>query len=472
MMSLTLAEALCPGIYNEPFDPVRDYTALYKLAVWCLRYSPLVGLDAELLSARDRNELATLSGMHYGIIIDLSGTERLHGSPHDTAREIWKLFRKQARIGVAPTIGAAWALSRYSDSHCIVVSSRDTLSHALSPLPTIALRISSQSAKALADVGIDTIGDLLTLPHHALSARFGKEILSRVRQAFGDHEERLRAVEPPTSFERKKIFEPPLTHRRAIVIAIEYIFRDLLAELSTQQIEAGYFALSIADTSNATTRKEFPLASATNNTKHLLEIIEPIIDSMRFCGEIREISLRAHSLIRAATEQRSFARRGQDPVDTARSRAELLNTVTLRVGKDRVLRASLHESYIPERSFSYTSLLSAENEKAPQPSVKEPYAPYNIRERPPTLFTTPEPIHTIAMLPDKPPSRIQWRGKQLSIISGNGPERIAPEWWRAPLQHDPFAGRDYFTIQDSAGRWLWVFRETSSQRWFIHGVWA
>lgn len=472
MMSLALAEALCPGLYNEPFDPVRDYAALYKLAVWCLRYSPLVGLDAELLSARDRNELATLSSLHYGIIIDLSGTERLHGSPHDAAREIWKLFRKQARIGVAPTIGAAWALSRYSDSHCIVVSSRDTLSHALSPLPTIALRISSQSAKALADVGIDTIGDLLTLPHHALSVRFGKELLSRVRQAFGDHEERLRAVEPPTSFERNKIFEPPLIHRRAIVIAIEHIFKDLLTELSSQHVEAGYFTLSIADTSHAITRKEFPLASATNNTKHLIEIIEPIIDSMRFCGEIREINLRAHSLIRATTEQRSFAARAQDPIDIARSRSELLNTVTLRIGKERVLRTSLHDSYIPERSFSYTSVLSAENRKPFQPSVKEPSAPYNIRERPPTLFTTPEPIHTIAMLPDKPPSRVQWRGEQLTIISGNGPERIAPEWWRAPLQHDPFVGRDYFTIQDSAGRWLWIFREASSQRWFIHGVWT
>jgi protein ImuB len=75
------------------------------------------------------------------------------------------------------------------------------------------------------------------------------------------------------------------------------------------------------------------------------------------------------------------------------------------------------------------------------------------------------------MLPDKPPSRIQWRGKHLSIISGTGPERIAPEWWRTHLHNDSFVGRDYFTIQDDAGRWLWVFRETRTQRWFVHGVW-
>jgi protein ImuB len=471
MMSLALAEALCPSMYNEPFDPLRDYDALYKLAVWCLRYSPLVGLDVELHAARDKNELETLSSLHYGIIIDLSGTERLHGSPWNIATALWKLFRQQARIGVAPTIGGAWALSRYAESPRSVVLSPTELPEALAPLPTLALRISSQSAAALSDVGIDTIGELLTLPKHALSERFGKALLSRLHQAVGDHEERLRVVEPPASYERNKIFEPPLIHRRAIVIAIEHIFKDLIAELSARQIGAGYFSLSISDTSAATTHKEFPLASATNNVKHLLEILEPIIDSMRFCGEIREIHLRAHSLARTTTQQRSFTEQKHDSTDIARSRAELLNNVTLRIGKDRVVRAVIHDSFIPERSFSYTSVVQARHDDNSQRAVMEPRSPYNLRERPPTLFSTPEPIHTLAMLPDKPPSRIQWRGKHLSIISGTGPERIAPEWWRTHLQNDSFAGRDYFTIQDDAGRWLWVFRETSSQRWFVHGVW-
>jgi protein ImuB len=458
-------------MYNEPFDPLRDYDALYKLAVWCLRYSPLVGLDVELHAARDKNELETLSSLHYGIIIDLSGTERLHGSPWNIATALWKLFRQQARIGVAPTIGGAWALSRYAQSPLAVVLSPSELPDALAQLSTLALRISPQSAAALSDVGIDTIGELLTIPKHALSERFGKALLSRLHQALGDHEERLRVVEPPASYERRKIFEPPLIHRRAIVMAIEHIFKDLIVELSARQIGAGYFSLSISDTSAATTNKELPLASATNDMKHLFEILEPIIDSMRFCGEIREIHLRAHSLARTTTQQRSFTEQKHDSTDIARSRAELLNNFTLRIGKDRVLRAVIHDSFIPERSFSYTSIVQAQHDSNSQRAVMEPRSPYNLRERPPTLFTTPEPIHTLAMLPDKPPSRIQWRGKHLSIISGTGPERIAPEWWRTHLQSNSFAGRDYFTIQDEAGRWLWVFRETSSQRWFVHGVW-
>lgn len=470
-MSLALAEALCPGIYNEPFDAIRDYTALYTLAVWCLRYSPLVGLDSELHTAHGKGELNSLSSLHYGIIIDLSGTERLHGPSRNVATTLWKLFRQQARIAVAPTIGSAWALSRYAESPLVVALSPSELPDALAPLSTLALRITPQSAAALSDVGIDTIGELLTLPKHALSARFGKALLSRLHQALGEHEERLRVVEPPTSYERRKIFEPPLIHRRAIVVAIEHIFKDLIAELSARQIEAGYFSLSISDTAAATTHKEFPLASATNSMKHLLEILEPIIDSMRFCGEIREIYLRAHSLTRSTTQQRSFTAHQHESTDIARSHSELLNSVSLRIGKERVVRAVVHDSFIPERCFSYNSITERTTSDSSQRAVMEPRSPYNLRERPPTLLATPEPINTLAMLPDKPPSRIQWRGKHLSIISGAGPERIAPEWWRTHLHNDSFVGRDYFTIQDDAGRWLWVFREASSQRWFVHGVW-
>jgi protein ImuB len=84
------------------------------------------------------------------------------------------------------------------------------------------------------------------------------------------------------------------------------------------------------------------------------------------------------------------------------------------------------------------------------------------------------------MLPDKPPSWISWRGERLNIVSGFGPERIAPEWWHGNLSEQKaldlkLAERDYFTLQDNQGRWLWVFRANlndTSQNWFIHGVWT
>jgi protein ImuB len=76
------------------------------------------------------------------------------------------------------------------------------------------------------------------------------------------------------------------------------------------------------------------------------------------------------------------------------------------------------------------------------------------------------------MLPDKPPSFIQWRGKKLKILTGIGPERISPEWWGGTLAKETGVTRDYFKVQDECGRWLWVFRDQSTHTWFLHGMWV
>ena len=46
-----------------------------------------------------------------------------------------------------------------------------------------------------------------------------------------------------------------------------------------------------------------------------------------------------------------------------------------------------------------------------------------------------------------------------------GPERISGEWWRG---HDKT--RDYFDVEDEAGRRFWVFRVNETNRWYLHGT--
>jgi protein ImuB len=56
-----------------------------------------------------------------------------------------------------------------------------------------------------------------------------------------------------------------------------------------------------------------------------------------------------------------------------------------------------------------------------------------------------------------------------------GPERIAPEWWR---DEGEAATRDYFRVEDEDGRRYWLFREDrlsvleNRERWFMHGLFA
>jgi protein ImuB len=97
-------------------------------------------------------------------------------------------------------------------------------------------------------------------------------------------------------------------------------------------------------------------------------------------------------------------------------------------------------------------------------------------DRPLRLFAHPEPVEVMAEVPDGPPLRFRWRRVMLEVARAEGPERIAPEWWRS--EDDGRATRDYFRVEDSAGRRYWLFREglygqeRTHPLWYMHGLFA
>ena len=102
------------------------------------------------------------------------------------------------------------------------------------------------------------------------------------------------------------------------------------------------------------------------------------------------------------------------------------------------------------------------------------------------LLDPPERIEAVAEIPDGPPIRFRWRRVLHAVRKAEGPERIAPEWWREPGSEaaprrtcaDPALTRDYFRIEDESGRRFWLYREglwrreTQAPRWFLHGLFA
>jgi protein ImuB len=94
--------------------------------------------------------------------------------------------------------------------------------------------------------------------------------------------------------------------------------------------------------------------------------------------------------------------------------------------------------------------------------------------RPVRLLANPEPIETLAVLPDHPPALFVWKGVRRRIKRADGPERIFGEWW--VLDAEIPSVRDYFQVEDESGERFWVFRAgdgehaaTGSQAWFLHG---
>jgi protein ImuB len=102
----------------------------------------------------------------------------------------------------------------------------------------------------------------------------------------------------------------------------------------------------------------------------------------------------------------------------------------------------------------------------------KPYLP----ERPIRLFASPEPVEAIAAeIPEGAPASFRWRRVLHRVAASEGPERIAPEWWRGDGSEET---RDYFRIEDEEGRRYWLYRQglygetPQGPRWFMHGIFA
>jgi protein ImuB len=128
-----------------------------------------------------------------------------------------------------------------------------------------------------------------------------------------------------------------------------------------------------------------------------------------------------------------------------------------------VRRPRAEESHLPERSSRWIAAL----EKA------DPIELPPVR-RPQRLLDRPEAIDVIYATPEGMPRRFVWRRAVHDIILSEGPERIAPEWWRQPSTSRL---RDYYRVEDQAGRRYWIYREGlagdgrgGAPNWFIQGL--
>lgn len=116
-----------------------------------------------------------------------------------------------------------------------------------------------------------------------------------------------------------------------------------------------------------------------------------------------------------------------------------------RVGEDRLYRLAPVQSDVPERSVQRIAPMA--------PDTGEGWPGH--WPRPSRLLQRPEPIETVALLPDHPPVTFTWRGVRRRVKRADGPERVFGEWWKRDAELA--AVRDYFQVEDENGERYWVY---------------
>lgn len=426
-----------------PFDPMKDRSTLRSLAIWAERFAPAVGLDEP-----------------NGLLLDVSGCGPLFGSEEQLARKAWAGFRRlgfQTRVTIAPTYGAAWGVTRFGSDDIAVIQA-DQQSRVVPDLPVAALRLTDDTVAALNELGIERIKHLMELPRSTLPSRFDKELLLRLDRMLGHAFESIDPVRPKPPTSTEQLFDGPTAQLEAIELAIRGLIEATTAQLRERESGARSLEIQLSRSDLPPFVITITLGRPSRDSKHIWKLISPKLERAHLGFGVEGVLIRVTAVARLRHQQLRTDVYDSSGDDHGQSVAEFADTVTNRLGRDSVVRASLLESHVPEQAFALSPALDA---------VSPVDAGLCTHDRPTILFDQPVQTRAIALTPDGPVHRVLWQGSEQNIISCLGPERITPEWWQRRS-----GSRDYFTVQTEAGQWLWVARSIETGRWYIHGAWA
>ncbi|MGE3247663.1 MAG: DNA polymerase Y family protein [Beijerinckiaceae bacterium] len=479
------------SVFIAPPEGAAAHTqqSLSHLALWHQRYTPLAAADAP-----------------DGIMLDVAGAAHLFGGEKNLMPRIEADLQSRglaARTGLADTPEAAWALARFGEEtrRYIPAGTEEKLvARVMGNLPMAALRLETETTIALSQTGLKRIGDIILRPRAPLTARFGKLLFARLDAMLGRTKSAISPQFEAPAYIAERRFADGIAMREAIEATIAALTHDLCAMLEkhgegARRLMAVLFRADgrLMHVECATSRPQRDVAILTRLFHEKIDAAaqanqhDPLdagfgFDVIRLAvmaaEPLRERQREMHGAMHAPDCAGQMQVQQQQDDRPNEDLAQFLDRMSARFGAHRVLRFAANDTHMPEHAATPLpaiqcrapeSLLAAHVQAGGESAA----APGYSIARPIRLFERPEAVEAIATVPDGPPLRFRWRRALHEVVAYEGPERIAPQWWKQEAQA---LTRDYFRVEDTQGRRFWLYREglyareTQRPRWFMHGV--
>lgn len=452
---LTLADARArvPDLDIEDEDLAADAALLDHLAEWCDRYTPLVGMDGE-----------------DALLLDITGCDHLFGGEAALNADLLSRLTRfgfSVRSAIAGTPDAARAIARYGQGG-VVVAGKEAA--AVSPLPVAALGIDADKVVALARAGLRRITDLAARPRAPLAARFGHDLLDRLSRTLGETDHPLSPRRPLPELAAERRFAEPIGRAEDVMAALSELAKNLAECLEARAAGGRRFEASFFRTDGAVRRIAVLAGKPLRDAKTLTKLFDEKLDAL---ADPVDPGF-GFDMIRLAVLAQETSLPVQAGLDGRENESEeiteLVDRLGARFGAAQIRRFVPQDSHIPERAAQSLPAISGMAGSGEWPEQDRGSPPM----RPLRLLDPPEPVdETLSEVPDGPPIRFRWRRVLREVARAEGPERIAPEWWR---RKEGSLTRDYFRVEDREGHRYWLYREgmygQDAPRWFMHGLFA
>ena len=459
-MSLNDARAHVPLLRSEPIDREADRQALRMLADWMLRFSPRVAIDGK-----------------DALVLDVTGCAHLFGGERQMAEHIIDLLGLNglaAHLSITGTWGSAYACARYAAraGEALILPDGDE-SKGVSGLPVISLRLSADAVQLLRRFGFTRVGQLYGLDRASLRRRFvsrevADAVVLRLDQLLGLRPEPLVPLSPPPDWSTRLACPEPVSTVEGIGFALQKLAQDVCAMLDAHSFGARDFVLWAFRADGGSSQVKVSTARPVRDVEHICRLFADRLEQVKAGFGIDLFLLTAKRAEALGHDETPLSADMAANYEEGDHLYRLSDRITARLGDGAVEFFASVESHVPER---------AECRRVFEGEWNSLFTNEQVGPRPIRRFKPPERIEVVAEVPDGPPARFVWRRVLRKAIRADGPERVAPEWWK--LSEKGARARDYYRVEDEAGRRYWIYRDGlyddergGPPQWYLHGLFA
>jgi DNA polymerase-4 len=329
-MPLRTAGALCPDLIFMPVDGAKYVRVSGEVMAILRRFTDLV----EPISIDEA-------------FLDVTGSRPLFGDGESIGRAIKAAVQDEvgltASVGVATTKLVAKIASDLRKPDGLVAVAHGGEAEFLAPLPISRLwGVGAQTAAALSEYGVRTIGDLAALPEDLLVRRFGKMGGVLGDRARGIDADTVGGRDPAKSIGHEHTFDVDTNDREVIDRTLLAMADGVSARLRSAGLKASTVTVKIRDSTFRTITRQRTLAEPSDMTEPIwraaVELAAPEVRGLR----IRLLGVTASHF----GEPAQLGLFGSDD-DRRRRAIEATDAIRERFGDRAVTRARLVGSRLP-----------------------------------------------------------------------------------------------------------------------------
>ena len=479
-MALADARARLPDLQTTPYDAAGDARWLEEIADSCDRFTPSIALDPPDGLTLDITGCAHLWGGEAGLmsalaahLVQLGLTLRLAlAETPDKARALARHGGDMLRVGrkISPRNLNETGLGYQPQPEQAAATSHATPLDVLD-LPVDALGLAEDKITALRRAGLRTLDDLAMRPRAPLAARFGQATVARLARILGEDDARITPRRVPPDISVTQRFAEPVGHSDILRATLHELAGEAGQQLAQRGQGARAFLLMLFRSDSQVQRLAIATGQPTRDPDLVLRLFQERIETLAdpldpgFGYDLIRLDISETDPLGA--DQLGLT--GKD--NPARSINLLTDRLSVRLGAERIRRFAAADSHIPECAGFTVPVARPVLPLADHGGTLEAGEP---PLRPMHLMDPPQIVQVIAEVPDGPPRRFRWRRQVHDITAYEGPERLSAEWWKR--RDGAGLTRDYYRVEDSAGRRFWLFRHGLYERekdkpdWYLHGL--